>query len=140
MNARKDTAQSLIEQISVYLSGGGLFSPELAQQDAVKDLLLKCRDELAARLEEHCEEENRALTPAESSQLKAQTGKDRERTHRFVVDVSPGGNIFMDDDDFHWDALLRVHGDFENDAQKQRYAEAIARVLNNHEDEIPYRP
>jgi hypothetical protein len=41
----------LISRITAYLSGGGLFNPELAIHDAVRDLLIDCRaalSELAA--------------------------------------------------------------------------------------------
>lgn len=72
--------------------------------------------------------------------------KYRMRERRF--EVSDGGavaegtvcRLYIDDDDFHWDALLRISGDFESDDEKRRYAEAIAKVLSDHEDEIPHRP
>jgi hypothetical protein len=38
----------LAARITAYLSGGGLFNPELANHDAVRDLLIDCR----ARIEE----------------------------------------------------------------------------------------
>ncbi len=31
------------ERIAAYLTGGGLFNPELANHDAVRDLLIDCR-------------------------------------------------------------------------------------------------
>jgi hypothetical protein len=34
---------ALSERITAYLSGGGLFNPELANHDAVRDLLIECR-------------------------------------------------------------------------------------------------
>lgn len=72
---------------------------------------------------------------------KKKTDKNRMRKRRFEVQSNyQTGRIYIDDDDFHWDALLRVNGDFENDAEKLRYAKAIARVLSKYEDEIPYRP
>ncbi len=37
----------LIGRITAYLSGGGLFNPEAANHDAVRDLLIDCREELA---------------------------------------------------------------------------------------------
>ena len=37
----------LLEQINLYLSGGGLFNPELANHVAVRDLLIECREALA---------------------------------------------------------------------------------------------
>jgi hypothetical protein len=41
-------ADALIARITGYLSTGGLFNPELAQHDAVRDLLIDCRDRIAA--------------------------------------------------------------------------------------------
>jgi hypothetical protein len=38
----------LATRIAAYLSGGGLFNPELANHDAVRDLIIDCR----ARIEE----------------------------------------------------------------------------------------
>lgn len=38
----------LAARITGYLSGGGLFNPELANHDAVRDLLIDCRDTVAA--------------------------------------------------------------------------------------------
>jgi len=70
-------------------------------------------------------------------------GKMRMRKRRFkVLDASDGspGRMWIDDDDFHWDALMRVSGDFESDAEKERYMKAIAKVLSDNEDKIPYRP
>jgi len=64
----------------------------------------------------------------------------RERERRFEVHEASDGRIYIDDDDFHWDALLRIQGDFENDAARRQYAEAIAKVLSEHEDQIPHRP
>ena len=37
----------LQQRITDYLSMGGLFNPEMANHDAVRDLLIDCRDELA---------------------------------------------------------------------------------------------
>jgi hypothetical protein len=39
---------TLRQRITGYLAGGGLFNPELANHDAVRDLLIDCRDKLAA--------------------------------------------------------------------------------------------
>lgn len=36
-----------IEDIDAYLTGGGLFNPELANHDAVRDLLIAARKDLA---------------------------------------------------------------------------------------------
>lgn len=38
---------NLVARITAYLTGGGLFNPELANHDAVRDLLIDCRDALA---------------------------------------------------------------------------------------------
>ena len=40
------TDTTLIQRLSDYLSGGGLFNPELANHEAVRDLLIDCRDAL----------------------------------------------------------------------------------------------
>lgn len=39
---------SLVQRISAYLLGGGLFSPELADHDSVRALLIDCREALSA--------------------------------------------------------------------------------------------
>ena len=44
----KTQTPSITDRITAYLSGGGLFNPELANHDAVRDLLIDCRAELAA--------------------------------------------------------------------------------------------
>lgn len=36
----------LSDRITAYLAGGGLFNPELANHDAVRDLIIDCRDEI----------------------------------------------------------------------------------------------
>lgn len=41
-------SDDIVERITAYLSGGGLFNPELANHDAVRDLLIDARAELAA--------------------------------------------------------------------------------------------
>lgn len=41
---------SVTERITAYLKGGGLFNPDLANHDAVRDLLIDCREALAAAL------------------------------------------------------------------------------------------
>jgi len=40
---------SIEKRIIDYLSGGGLFNPEMANHDAVRELLIDCRAALAAR-------------------------------------------------------------------------------------------
>ena len=39
--------EALIKRIEEYLSGGGLFNPEMANHIAVRDLLIECRIALA---------------------------------------------------------------------------------------------
>lgn len=41
-----DTPRTVEERITAYLSMGGLFNPELANHDAVRDLLIDARSEL----------------------------------------------------------------------------------------------
>jgi hypothetical protein len=38
--------KDLINQITDYLSSGGLFNPELADHNKVRDLLIECREAL----------------------------------------------------------------------------------------------
>lgn len=67
--------------------------------------------------------------------------KMRQRKRRFSVQTgSARSRFFIDDDDFHWDGALAVSGDFESQREKLRYMRAIAKVLSDHEDEIPYGP
>ena len=44
----KQTRTELAQRITDYLSSGGLFNPEMAIHDRVRDLLIDCRDALAA--------------------------------------------------------------------------------------------
>ena len=41
------TDRELTQRITDYLTGGGLFNPEMANHEAVRDLLIDCRDALA---------------------------------------------------------------------------------------------
>jgi hypothetical protein len=36
----------LVKRLNAYLTGGGLFNPELANHEAVRDLIIDCRDAL----------------------------------------------------------------------------------------------
>ena len=75
------------------------------------------------------------------SKQKFKPGQMRMRKRRFNAQIGYTSNrLYIDDDDFHWDALLHVSGDFESDAEKLRYARAIAKVLSDNEDKIPYGP
>ncbi len=49
MSDKSDTPRTVGERITDYLSSGGLFNPELANHDAVRDLLIDCRDKLAEK-------------------------------------------------------------------------------------------
>ena len=49
------------DRITAYLSGGGLFNPELANHDAVRDLLIDARDELHM-LRLHIADKNATIT------------------------------------------------------------------------------
>ena len=46
--------------------------------------------------------------------------------------ISPDGK-HIHDDRFHWDGKLRVTGDFAEDSERIRYAQAIADALNKSE-------
>ena len=46
-----ETARTVEMRITDYLCGGGLFKPGLANQDAVRDLLIDARDALTAERE-----------------------------------------------------------------------------------------
>lgn len=51
MDAQR-TPDELDSRVTAYLAGGGLFNPELANHDAVRDLIIACRDEIK-RLREY---------------------------------------------------------------------------------------
>ena len=44
-----EQTQNLIDRITEYLVLGGLFNPELATHDAVRDLLIECGEVLSER-------------------------------------------------------------------------------------------
>jgi uncharacterized protein YgfB (UPF0149 family) len=46
MEASGDGMSEITERCNVYLLGGGLWNPELASHDAVRDLIIDCRDEI----------------------------------------------------------------------------------------------
>jgi hypothetical protein len=60
---------------------------------------------------------------------------NRSRPTRFEVHEHDG-KIFVDDDDFGYDALLMIQGDFVDD-EKRAFAQAVADVLNENEGRIP---
>jgi hypothetical protein len=47
--------------------------------------------------------------------------------------------MYIDDDDFGWDAMLRIGGDFGTEAEKLAFARAVAKALNEAGDAIPTR-
>lgn len=65
----------------------------------------------------------------------------RSKAVRFeIAEGSTPGRLYIDDDDFHWDGALAVSGDFESEAEKRRYMQAICDVLNANEGQIPFQP
>ncbi len=66
----------------------------------------------------------------------------RSQSIRFTVSsrIRPQELVQIHDDHMHWDAALRVSGDFEDVNEKTRYANAIAQALNAAEASIPCRP
>lgn len=47
--AINERTHELVNAITAYLCGGGLFNPELADHIAVRDLLMECREVLNER-------------------------------------------------------------------------------------------
>lgn len=57
--------------------------------------------------------------------------KERNPTHKqWVVGVSEGGRVFIQDDNFEYDARLYIDGDFYDQELEVKYANKIAEVLN----------
>jgi hypothetical protein len=46
---KNERNEQLVDRITDYLSTGGLFNPELASHDVVRDLLIECREDLNER-------------------------------------------------------------------------------------------
>jgi len=46
---KNERNEQLVDRITDYLSAGGLFNPELANHDVVRDLLIECREALNER-------------------------------------------------------------------------------------------
>lgn len=64
----------------------------------------------------------------------------KEKFPRFQVFHDPAQHptrVWIFDDEFHWDAGLRVTGDFAEIADRIRFAQAICDVLNEAADRIP---
>lgn len=59
----------------------------------------------------------------------------RMRPVRFEVHEH-NGSPYIDDDDFGFDAVIDVGGDFADD-EKKRFLEAVCAVLNENEARIP---
>ena len=49
--------KELVDKITEYLSNGGLFNPELMDHQAVRDLLIQCKESLVLSAEFSQEEE-----------------------------------------------------------------------------------
>ena len=55
----------------------------------------------------------------------------------WTVGVTTDNRVYLQDDDFTYDARLYVNGDFENKEQEIKYASVLARKLNGtYKDEI----
>jgi hypothetical protein len=108
----------------------------------IADLLeTRCGYFAAETPAESCLRNSTALTVDEIRALEETTEKMRQTRERFDVGLGTSkGRWYINDDDFHWDAALAVSGDFESEAEKLRYMQAICDVLNANEDKIPYRP
>ena len=55
-----------LKMVQSYLSNGGLFNPELMPHDKVRDMVIACRDELEAKVQE-CERLKTAITSPDRS-------------------------------------------------------------------------
>jgi hypothetical protein len=64
-------------RITDYLTGGGLFNPEMANHDAVRDLLIDARAELAAARAESEQREKEAYKRGWNRGFKARTNRNR---------------------------------------------------------------
>ncbi len=64
------TTPSVTERITAYLCGGGLFNPEYANHDAVRDLLIDAKSDLAARDAELAEWKRKAEEAARELQMR----------------------------------------------------------------------
>lgn len=56
-------SDDIVERITAYLAGGGLFNPELANHDAVRDLLIDARAALEGATEKSGAENERQIHP-----------------------------------------------------------------------------
>jgi hypothetical protein len=69
----------------------------------------------------------------------SQYPENRSRPVRFVVVEYDKDKLYIDDDDFGYDACIKVSGDWEY-PEKLAYAQAVADVLNAAGDKIPVAP
>jgi hypothetical protein len=93
MTARSEAVrQELVERITEYLTLGGLFNPEMADHNAVRDLLIDCRAALALPEEEEWTDAEK-MTPEEVAAFLAETGIDPdaalERLYKRIPALRP---------------------------------------------------
>lgn len=87
-----DTPRTVEMRITDYLCSGGLFNPELANHDAVRDLLIDARDALTAereraeRLMERLQQESERCDKEISQRIWAddELQRERERADRLM--------------------------------------------------------
>ena len=109
--------------------------------DAVAKALENELDEYRTHLKETIENsaEDRALSDEERLLVHHSTGQDRSMTKRFNILEGKRGPM-IDDDEFGYDASIRVGGDFATPDEKEAYLKAMCQVLNENETRIPFRP
>lgn len=57
--------------------------------------------------------------------------KERFPNHKqWTTGITNDGRVYIQDDNFEYDARLYINGDFYDQELQMRYAEAIAEVLN----------
>lgn len=104
-----------------------------------------CQGTLAECYEYGCDrviamrEEQRAVVQKAIDRVEKATGKSRQRSNRFEVNPEGRHGAWIDDDEFSYDAAIRVTGDFETPEAKRAYMQAICDILNEQEDRIPWR-
>jgi hypothetical protein len=84
-------SKDLVSRITAYLSGGGLFNPELANHERVRDLLIECRDALTAH-EPAAEWQPIELAPKDGRSFLAVRGGAP-----FICRWGAGANIWQQD-------------------------------------------
>lgn len=59
--------------------------------------------------------------------------KERYPEHKqWTTGITEDGRVYIQDDNFEYDARLYIDGDFYDIELKERYAKAVAEVLNEH--------